>query len=117
MEKKMTDLNTLLDNWYTRYGVRPAPNLKGHDTLHALLNEGVTWESEIKVGVLDYTYTTLIRGGGLNLAGARKFLSTVVEAMHMYGIPEAYDFLSSEELSKRITASVKILRQVGIENI
>ncbi len=113
----MTDLNTLLNNWYTLHKVQPAPNLKGHDTLHALLGEGIDWESEMRVGVLDYTYTTLIRGGSLNLVGARKFLSTVASAMHMYGIPEAYDFLSSEELSKRITASVKILRQVGIENI
>lgn len=113
----MTDLNTLLDNWYTKNGVQPAPNLKGHDTLHALINEGVDWRSEIRVGVIDYVYHALVRGEPLNMRGARTFLGTVVEAMHMYGALEAYDFLTDEELSRRITASVKILRQVGIDNI
>jgi hypothetical protein len=113
----MTDLNTLLNNWYTLHKVQPAPNLKGHDTLHALLGEGIDWESEMRVGVLDYVYHSLLRDEPLNLKGVRTFLGTVVEAMHMYGASNAYDFFTDEELSRRITASVKILRQVGIDNI
>lgn len=69
------------------------------------------------MGVLDYVYHSLLRDEPLNLKGARTFLSTVVEAVHMYGAFEAHDFFTDEELSRRITASVKILRQVGIDNI
>jgi hypothetical protein len=75
------------------------------------------WEREMRVGVLDYVYHSLLRGSSLNLKGVRTFLGTVVDAMHMYGASNAYDFFTDEELSRRITASVKILRQVGIDNI
>jgi hypothetical protein len=114
---RSVNLDAMLDAWYIKTGVPQHPNLRGHDILHALLGEGVEWQSEIKVGVIDYVYHALLRDEALNLGSARTFLATVVEAMHMYNQKEAYDFLSDEELSKRITASVKILRQVGIDNI
>lgn len=111
------DINAMLDAWYIKTGVGEHPNLRGHDTLHALLGEGVDWKSEIRVGVIDYVYHSLLRDKPLNLKESRTFLASVVEAMHMYGALEAYDFFTDEELSQRITASVKILRQVGIDNI
>ena len=111
------NVDAMLDAWYIKTGVPQHPNLRGHDTLHALLGEGVDWRSEVRVGVIDYVYHALVRGEPLNMRGARTFLGTVIEAMLMYGALEAYDFLTDKELSRRITASIKILRQVGIDNI
>lgn len=105
----------LLEKWYAKHpSIKPHPALVEHDKLHALLGEPPTWEGEIKVGVLEYVYKSLVRELPLTLEGARAFLQTVIEAVN---VEEAYDFLTQEELALRISASVRILRSVGLENI
>jgi hypothetical protein len=88
-----------------------------HDRLHALLGEGPDWKGEIRVAVLDYVYKSLRRGQSLTMTGARLFMKGVVQALHIYEQEEAYDFLSDAELAQRISASVRIIRRIGIENI
>lgn len=109
-------LDNLLDGWYSKYGMKPHPELMSHDRLHALLGEPPTWQGEIRVAVIDYVYKSLRRGEPLTMKGARLFIKGVVQAVHMYGQEDAFDYLSDGELSQRITASVRILRQVDIEN-
>ena len=105
----------LLEKWYAKHpSIKPHPALMEHDKLHAILDEPPTWEGEVRVGVLDYTYHCLVRGNSLTIEGARQFLQTVVKAVNC---EEAYDFLTESELSSRISASVRILRSVGLENI
>lgn len=109
------DLNSLAAKWYAKHpSIKPHPALMSHDRLHAILDEPPTWQGEVKVGVLDYVYTSLLRNKSLTLEGARVFLQTVVKAVND---KEAYDFLTDKELTQRISSSVRIIRQVGLENI
>ena len=111
------NLNLILEKWYNKYpSITPHPALGVHDTLHAILDEPPNWEGEIKVGVLDYTYNCLVRGNSLTIEGAREFLQTVIKEVIEFS-PEAHDFLTESELCSRISASVRILRQIGLENI
>jgi hypothetical protein len=105
----------LLEKWYAANpSIKPHPALMEHDKLHAILGEPPTWQGEVKVGVMEYVYKSLVRGNSLTIEGARAFLQTVIKAVNN---KEAYDFLSESELSSRISASVRILRSVGLENI
>lgn len=117
MTTSTLDLNALLEAWYTRYGMQPHPELMSHDRLHALLGEGPDWRGEVRVVVIDYVYKSLRRDQPLTMTGARLFLKGVVQALHIYEQPDAHDFLSDAELAQRISASVRIIRHVGIENI
>lgn len=109
------DLDALLREWYIKYPqIKPHPALVWHDTLHALIGAPPTWTGEVQVAILQYVFVTLRANASLKREGARAHIGSVVNQLKR---DKAYDFISEEELTLRMSASVRILRAVGLDNI